>query len=75
MIKLFSLKQQKKDGEQTSKTGTQKKASAAQLRIQKGMDKKNDKWHDPMSNLQLITRSLDKQINRAFFLSRHQHKK
>lgn len=36
MIKLFSLKQQKKDGEQTSKTGTQKKASAAQLRIQKG---------------------------------------
>lgn len=43
MIKLFSLKQQKKDGEQTSKTGTQKKASAAQLRIQKGMDKTNDK--------------------------------
>lgn len=37
MIKLFSLKQQKKDGEQTSKTGTQKKASAAQLRIQKGI--------------------------------------
>lgn len=40
MIKLFSLKQQKKDGGggQTSKTGgTQKKASAAQLRVQKGM--------------------------------------
>lgn len=37
MIKLFSLKQQKKDGEQTAKTGgQQKKASAAQLRIQKG---------------------------------------
>lgn len=36
MIKLFSLKQQKKDGEQTSK-GTQKKSSAAQLRIQKGI--------------------------------------
>lgn len=35
MIKLFSLKQEKKDGEQTSR-GTQKKASAAQLRIQKG---------------------------------------
>lgn len=37
MIKLFSLKQQKKDGDQTSKPGTQKKASAAQLRIQKGI--------------------------------------
>lgn len=36
MIKLFSLKQQKKDGEATPKTGTQKKASAAQLRITKG---------------------------------------
>lgn len=33
MIKLFSLKQ-KKDGEQNK--GTQKKSSAAQLRIQKG---------------------------------------
>lgn len=33
MIKLFSLKQQKKDGEQKS---SQKKSSAAQLRIQKG---------------------------------------
>lgn len=36
MIKLFSLKQQKKDGETTPKTGNQKKASAAQLRITKG---------------------------------------
>lgn len=36
MIKLFSLKQQKKDGEQTSRMGANKKASAAQLRIQKG---------------------------------------
>lgn len=35
MIKLFSLKQQKKDGE-TPRTGNQKKSSAAQLRIQKG---------------------------------------
>ena len=35
MIKLFSLKQAKKDGE-TPKGGTQKKASAAQLRIMKG---------------------------------------
>lgn len=38
MIKLFSLKQQKKEGDQTGKSGgQQKKASAAQLRIQKGM--------------------------------------
>lgn len=37
MIKLFSLKQQKKDGEATPKAGNQKKASAAQLRITKGM--------------------------------------
>lgn len=36
MIKLFSLKQQKKDGEATPKAGNQKKASAAQLRITKG---------------------------------------
>lgn len=36
MIKLFSLKQQKKDGEATPKVGNQKKASAAQLRITKG---------------------------------------
>lgn len=44
MIKLFSLKQQKKDGGggQTSKTsGTQKKASAAQLRVQKGTNRQN----------------------------------
>lgn len=37
MIKLFSLKQQKKDGEATPKAGNQKKASAAQLRITKGI--------------------------------------
>lgn len=36
MIKLFSLKQQKKDGEQANRPGVQKKSSAAQLRIQKG---------------------------------------
>jgi len=35
MIKLYSLKQHKKDGE-TPKTGNQKKASAAHLRITKG---------------------------------------
>lgn len=35
MIKLFSLKQAKKDGE-SPRGGTQKKASAAQLRIMKG---------------------------------------
>lgn len=37
MIKLFSLKQQKKDEEGSSRAGgSQKKASAAQLRITKG---------------------------------------
>lgn len=35
MIKLYSLKQHKKDGE-TPKSGNQKKASAAHLRITKG---------------------------------------
>ena len=34
MIKLFSLKQQKKDGESAPDRG--KRSSAAQLRIQKG---------------------------------------
>lgn len=39
MIKLFSLKQQRKDEEGTSRPGgNQKKASAAQLRITKGRD-------------------------------------
>jgi len=36
MIKLFSLKQQKKDGTDTSARTGQKKATAAQLRITKG---------------------------------------
>lgn len=37
MIKLFSLKQQKKEEESAGGTkGSSKKASAAQLRIQKG---------------------------------------
>lgn len=37
MIKLFSLKQQKRDGvDGTERSSSQKKASAAQLRIQKG---------------------------------------
>jgi len=35
MIKLYSLKQHKKDGE-TPKSGNQRKASAAHLRITKG---------------------------------------
>lgn len=35
MIKLYSLKQHKKDGE-SPKSGNQKKASAAHLRITKG---------------------------------------
>jgi len=37
MIKLFSLKQQKKDGEESGQSGSHKKSSAAQLRIQKGV--------------------------------------
>lgn len=37
MIKLFSLKQQKKEGEPAARPGHQKRASAAQLRITKGM--------------------------------------
>lgn len=37
MIKLFSLKQQKKDGEASPRSGNQKKPSAAQLRITKGI--------------------------------------
>lgn len=37
MIKLFSLKQQKKDGEAAHRGANQKKASAAQLRITKGV--------------------------------------
>jgi len=37
MIKLFSLKQQKKDGESVpSSSSNQKKSSPAQLRIMKG---------------------------------------
>lgn len=39
MIKLFSMKNQKKDGSDAPKQGTQKRASAAQLRITKGGDK------------------------------------
>lgn len=39
MIKLFSLKQQKKDGDSTQDRG--KKASAAQLRIQKDINELN----------------------------------
>jgi len=39
MIKLFSLKQQKKDGsDPNAKNLGQKKATAAQLRITKGID-------------------------------------
>lgn len=46
MIKLFSLKQQKKDGDQTARGGQQKKASAAQLRIQKGKSRELFGAHD-----------------------------
>lgn len=39
MIKLFSLKQQKKDGvDAAGQSGSHKKSSAAQLRIQKGVN-------------------------------------
>ncbi|WAR01871.1 UBC12-like protein [Mya arenaria] len=42
MIKLFSLKQQKKDGVDTSQqSGSNKKSSAAQLRIQKDINELN----------------------------------
>ncbi|XP_045465088.1 NEDD8-conjugating enzyme Ubc12 [Harmonia axyridis] len=41
MIKLFSLKQQKKDGEASPRGGQQKKASAAQLRITKDINELN----------------------------------
>uniref|UniRef100_A0A182P6D4 E2 NEDD8-conjugating enzyme n=1 Tax=Anopheles epiroticus TaxID=199890 RepID=A0A182P6D4_9DIPT len=42
MIKLFSLKQQKKDGESTPKAGGQKKTfTAAQLRITKDINELN----------------------------------
>jgi ubiquitin-conjugating enzyme E2 M len=41
MIKLFSLKQQKKDGEASPRPGNQKKASAAQLRITKDINELN----------------------------------
>lgn len=37
MIRLFSLKQQKKDGEGQQKAGNQKQTSAAQLRVTKDM--------------------------------------
>lgn len=41
MIKLFSLKQQQKDGEATGKSSNQKRASAAQLRITKDINELN----------------------------------
>ncbi|CAN8019197.1 unnamed protein product, partial [Ixodes persulcatus] len=41
MIKLFSLKQQQKDGEATGKASNQKRASAAQLRITKDINELN----------------------------------
>lgn len=53
MIKLFSLKQAKKDGE-SPKAGTQKKASAAQLRITKGSIRRNTISNVLMKQLQLL---------------------
>lgn len=52
MIKLFSLKQAKKDGE-SAKSGNHKKASAAQLRISKGNDLLHIamEWHNCTSSI------------------------
>jgi len=46
MIKLFSLKQQKKDGTDTTARTGQKKATAAQLRITKGTGNRVSLNHD-----------------------------
>ena len=43
MIKLFSLKQQKKEGESSKSSGA-KRASAAQLRITKGQSNSSIKF-------------------------------
>lgn len=62
MIKLFSLKQQKKDGETTGRANNQKRASAAQLRITKDINELNLPKtcqiefpdHDDLLNFKLI---------------------
>lgn len=52
MLKLFSLKNQQKDGTATdAKGGMQKKASAAQLRVTKGLVYANCTWSVLSSNL------------------------
>lgn len=62
MIKLFSLKQAKKDGE-SPKAGTQKKASAAQLRITKGSDTRL-----PVHGVRDATRAPARPLSRLAFL-------
>lgn len=55
MIKLFSLKQQKKDEEGSARAGgSQKKASAAQLRITKGKIQKIEQFTRCMFTVKLI---------------------
>ncbi|XP_073942080.1 NEDD8-conjugating enzyme Ubc12-like [Choristoneura fumiferana] len=56
MIKLFSLKQQKKDEEGTARAGgSQKKATAAQLRITKDLNELNLPKHVAQSSLIKMT--------------------
>ena len=50
MIKLFSLKQQKKDGEAPKPGGNKKSFTAAQLRITKGKEKFLTKQNVTMIN-------------------------
>lgn len=67
MIKLFSLKQAKKDGE-SPKAGTQKKASAAQLRITKGSIRRNTISIVLMKQLQLLNVKIFIPVFFFFFL-------
>lgn len=60
MIKLFSLKQQKKDEEGTPRAGgSQKKASAAQLRITKGTWKSDIRHFSFENTPHRVSKSLD----------------
>lgn len=70
MIKLFSLKQQKKDEESAGGTRAGvggKKASAAQLRIQKGTRMKTTPSTAPQAFIHHIhTHTHSEQLGRAF---------
>lgn len=60
MIKLFSLKQQKKDEEGSPRAGgSQKKASAAQLRITKGTCKSDIRHFSFENTSHRVGKSLD----------------